>query len=103
MKQKLRRNKIKPILSKMMHRSHMNHKVLSFRFKKVERSDSTRRHSIFDILRFCGSLFNPAFERLKPFPDRLRSCSGPALLPARAGRSDWKYEKVLSSNGKQIF
>jgi hypothetical protein len=26
--------------------------------KMIERSDSTLRHSIFDILRFCGSLFN---------------------------------------------
>jgi len=25
-------------------------------YKKTERSDSTLRHSIFDILRFCGSL-----------------------------------------------
>jgi hypothetical protein len=25
--------------------------------KMIERSDSTLRHSIFDILRFCGSLF----------------------------------------------
>ena len=29
-----------------------------FIFKKIERSDSTLRHSIFDILRFCGSLFD---------------------------------------------
>ena len=26
--------------------------------KKSERSDSALRHSIFDILGFCGSLFN---------------------------------------------
>jgi hypothetical protein len=26
--------------------------------KKTERSDSTLRHSTFDILRFCGSLFS---------------------------------------------
>ncbi len=25
--------------------------------KMIERSDSTLRHSTFDILRFCGSLF----------------------------------------------
>jgi len=27
------------------------------KLKKIERSDSILRHSIFDILRFCGSLF----------------------------------------------
>ena len=27
-------------------------------YKKIERSDSTFRNSLFDILRFCGSLFN---------------------------------------------
>jgi hypothetical protein len=26
--------------------------------KKTEQSETTLRHSIFDILRFCGSLFN---------------------------------------------
>ncbi len=26
--------------------------------KMTERSETTLRHSIFDILRFCGSLFN---------------------------------------------
>jgi len=25
--------------------------------KKIERSDSTLQHSLFDILQFCGSLF----------------------------------------------
>jgi hypothetical protein len=78
-----------------------------FIFKKVERaysaekatkakSDSTLRHSIFDILRFCGSLFIQTFERLKPISDRLCPCSGPALLPARARRSDCEHEKFLS-------
>ena len=32
--------------------------VLCLFYKKLERSDSILRHSIFDILRFCGSLFN---------------------------------------------
>jgi hypothetical protein len=67
----------------------------TYTLKKSERSDSTLRHSIFDILRFCGSLLNLnpepcTLERIRPNSDRLCSCSGPALLPARAGRSDWK-------------
>jgi hypothetical protein len=85
-----------------------------FIIKKVERSDSTLRHSIFDILRFCGSagfrsrlqrdsLFVKAFEQLLPISDRPGLCSGPALLPARAGRSDWKYEKNLSADRMRIF
>ncbi len=56
--------------------------------KKIERSDTTLQHSIFDILRFCGSLFpgsaadrsclqrdsqfdSAAFDRLRP-----RACRG---------------------------
>jgi hypothetical protein len=30
--------------------------ALCFIYKRIERSDSTLRHSSFDILRFCGSL-----------------------------------------------
>jgi len=74
-----------------------------FIFKKVERSDSTLRHSIFDILRFCGSLFIKTFEHISPISDRLYSCTGPALLPARAGRSDWKYKQIMSAKLNRIF
>jgi hypothetical protein len=30
------------------------------KIQKIERSDSILRNSLFDILRFCGSLFSPA-------------------------------------------
>jgi len=43
----------------------------TYTLKKSERSDSALRHSIFDILRFCGSLLNinpePRTQNLLPF------------------------------------
>ncbi len=36
----------------------MSKEGITVYFIKTKRSDSTLRHSIFDILRFCGSLFN---------------------------------------------
>ena len=45
-------------LKNVEHRtSNIQHRIMySAYLKKTERSDSTLRHSIFDILRFCGSL-----------------------------------------------